>query len=77
MPRLSLETRRKSPLGVSVLFCILKAFPFMIFTLGLRRKIFVSKKTLYSLLRSTVPIGLQSLQRVDRKTALTIDWMVG
>ena len=84
---LCLETRKKSPLVPCSVYSwiihgILKAFPFVVFhTLRLRRKRYSSVRrpgTAYRgstvQLERTIPIGLR---RAYRKTALTVDWLVG
>ena len=65
-------------LTASALFCILKAFPFGIFMLGLRRKRFVSKNTLYRLKKYSEHHTYRptDLQRAHREAALTVDWLV-
>ena len=68
----------------SALFCILKAFPFVIFTLGLRRKRYLSVRrpcTTYceELQRApynTVLSRPTDLRRADHRV-LTVDWLVG
>ena len=72
------QFRSQNKVTISALFCILKA---VIFMLGLRRKRYSSVRRLLRCLlrkyREQHTYRHTDLRRAGRKTAFTIDWLVG